>query len=288
MRSVCSGANIDKLEWIDNRIKEIVSYDPSTQKVSSVSASVILTNKPEKTIQERVYEQATQYINDIEGHIDDFIKKRVSKFNCYEYLIANSIKPAYINYIKDHYKPLIDELNLTISKKEEQLVESYSHWTKKELNSYLQFVNSIITDCENYVGNVKTVKTPRKKKVIPLEKKVSSVKYQKESTEYKVASISPAEIVGASQLWVFNTKYKQLGVYKSQDESGFGIKGTTIIGFDENFSVCKTLRKPLEALDAFKKAKKPELKKFLSTLSTKEAKLNGRINSDTVLLKVIK
>lgn len=286
-RMVSRGAEFgqEKVSWISDRINEIIGFTPDTF-VSAITTQP--TQKSDKSIQDRVFEQATQYINDIEGHIDSFIKDRKAEFKCYDYLIANSVKPIYTNQIKEHYKPLVDELTLAFNKKDEQLVESYSHWAKKELKAFIDFVSSIISDCENYAGNVKVTRKPRKKKVVPLEKKVSSVKYQKESVEYKIASISPTEILGAQQLWVFNTKYKQLGVYKAQDESGFGIKGTTILGFDETTSICKTLRKPTEMLESFKKAKKPELKKFLSNLTTKEAKLTGRINTDTVLLKIVK
>jgi hypothetical protein len=121
-----------------------------------------------------------------------------------------------------------------------------------------------------------------------LDKKVAKVQYKKEDNEYKLASIAPTEIIGAMELWVFNTKYKKLGHYKAIDDSGFGIKGTTLLGYDETFSIQKTLRKPLEILTDFKKAKKPELKKFMANIKCKEAPLNGRINSDTILLKVVR
>lgn len=287
-RMVSRGANLglEKFNWIDERINEILETKDNVF-VSQLTPSNT-QNKQEKTIQEKVFENSTQYINDIEGHVDEFIKTRNSAFKCYEWLKINGVKPVYMNQIKQHYQPLVEELTLALNKEDEQLAESYSHWPKKELKDFLDFVTKIISDCENYTGNVKSVKKPRKKKAIPLEKKVSSVKFQKESTEYKIVSISPTEILGAQQLWVFNTKYKQLGLYKSEDASGFGIKGTTIIGFNETDSVCKTLRKPLDTLTEFKKAKKPELKKFLSNLTTKESKLNGRLNDDTIILKSIK
>lgn len=288
-RMVSRGAQLgfDKINYLDERIDEIVNYSPDSF-VSSITSSAPQPTKPERSIQDRVYDQATHYINEIEGHVDSYIKTRKSDFKCYDMLKSFSVKPIYINQIKEHYASFIAELQEAVKGKDEQLVEAYSHWSKKELKAFLEFMIGIISDCENYAGNAKTVRKPRKKKVVPLEKKVSSVKYQKESVEYKIVSISPTEILGATQLWVFNTKYKQLGLYKAEDDAGFGIKGTTITGFDENLSMQKTLRKPLETLESFKKAKKIELKKFLSTLSTKESKLNGRINSDTVVLKVVK
>jgi len=64
------------------------------------------------------------------------------------------------------------------------------------------------------------------------------------------------------------------------------VKGTTIIGFDENLSIQKTLREPADQLKEFKSAGKVALRKFLDEINTTDIKLNGRCNPDTVLLKV--
>lgn len=283
-RMIQRGAELDRWNWIDGRIDEIIGLSKKDVVVSQFSA----TPKSDRSIQDRVFDQATQYINDIEGHIDEFIKKRTSDFKCYDWLVSNSIKPMYLKHIQDHYKPLFEELNIVSRKEDEQLIEAYSHWTKKELTSYITFVGSIIKDCENFGSNVKTVRKVRKKKVVSLDKKVAKVQYKVEDNEYKLASIAPTEIIGALELWVFNTKYKKLGHYKAIDNAGFGIKGTTILSYDENLSIQKTIRKPLEVLSDFKKAKKSELKKFMSNINCKESLLNGRLNSDTILLKVVK
>jgi hypothetical protein len=65
-----------------------------------------------------------------------------------------------------------------------------------------------------------------------------------------------------------------------------GIKGTSIVGFDELTSIQKTLRKPDQQIRAFLGSSKVELRKFMDAIKTTEIKLNGRINEDTVLLKV--
>lgn len=49
----------------------------------------------------------------------------------------------------------------------------------------------------------------------------------------------------------------------------------------------KTLRKPEQQLKDFKGAGKIQLRKFLENIKTTDTKLNGRINQDTILLKVI-
>jgi hypothetical protein len=50
--------------------------------------------------------------------------------------------------------------------------------------------------------------------------------------------------------------------------------------------VGKTLRKPEEKLKEFAKATKVQLRKFLEDIKATETQGNGRMNSDTVLLKV--
>jgi putative N-acetylmannosamine-6-phosphate epimerase len=63
------------------------------------------------------------------------------------------------------------------------------------------------------------------------------------------------------------------------------VKGTTIIGFDADKSVSKTLRKPEEQLKEFAKAGKIALRTFMKDIKAVETKLNGRIGIDILLLK---
>jgi hypothetical protein len=58
------------------------------------------------------------------------------------------------------------------------------------------------------------------------------------------------------------------------------------MGFDLDKSVSKTLRKPAEQLAEFAKAGKVALRTFIKDIKAVEVKLNGRINSDVLLLKV--
>ena len=71
-----------------------------------------------------------------------------------------------------------------------------------------------------------------------------------------------------------------------RDGTGLSVKGTTILGFDENLSIQKTIRKPDDVLKEFKSAGKVKLRKFLDEINSVDTKLNGRCNPDTVLLKV--
>ena len=113
--------------------------------------------------------------------------------------------------------------------------------------------------------------------------------------KYKLASVNPVDVVGANELWTFNVKTRKLGKYVATNidptgmgrgTSGLQVKGTTITGFNEELSIQKTLRKPDEQLKAFKAAGKVALRTFLDNISAVDTRMNGRINADTVLLKV--
>jgi hypothetical protein len=119
------------------------------------------------------------------------------------------------------------------------------------------------------------------------EKLVAKLKYMKNDPITKLVSVSPVDIVGAQELWVYNTKTRKLGKYVAEGMGGaLGVKGTAITGFNESISVQKTLRKPEVQLKEFMSAGKIQLRKFLDDIKATDIKLNGRINTDTILLKV--
>lgn len=134
----------------------------------------------------------------------------------------------------------------------------------------------------------KVNKKPRAKKSVSADKLVSKLKFCKTDDQFKLVSINPAEVVGSKELWVFNRKTRKLGKYLADDYRDLTVKGTSIVGFNANTSVQKTLRKPLDQLKEFKDAGKVQLRKFLEDIKATEIKLNGRINEDVVLLKTAK
>jgi hypothetical protein len=105
----------------------------------------------------------------------------------------------------------------------------------------------------------------------------------KESSELGIKSVIPEKIIGSSEVWVFNTKYKKLQVYRSV--GALGIKGTSILNYDVATSGSKTLRKP-ELVKGYADMTKRNLAQEFKNLKTKEAAVNGRINEDCVILRV--
>ena len=151
----------------------------------------------------------------------------------------------------------------------------------------IAWIDNLMTAIEQYRGVKKATKKARVKKAPSREKVIAKLKYAKTHTELKIVSINPAEIVGATELWIYNTKYRKLGRYVAEAYKTLSVKGTTIINFDESKSVCKTLRKPEEQLRDFAKAGKIQLRKYLDDIKATESQLNGRVNAEIVLLKVV-
>lgn len=131
----------------------------------------------------------------------------------------------------------------------------------------------------------KVNRAPRKTKAVSKDKIVAKLKYKKTDEPLKLVSINPVDIIGAKELWVYNTKSRKIGKYVATEFSDLAVKGTSIINFDEIKSVMKTVRKPEEKLKEFKAAGKVQLRKFLDDINATEARMNGRINEEIILLK---
>lgn len=176
-----------------------------------------------------------------------------------------------------------------------QLKEGYSHLNKADIKQFRIAIGELMTALDFVIDQAKATRKPRKPKVYSADKLVTKLKYLKVDPKYKLTSINPADIITANELWVFNVKTRKIGKYVAKNidptgtgrpGSGLSVKGTTILDFDEAQSIQKTLRKPEEQLKEFKESGKVKLRKFLEEIKTTDTKLNGRCNTDTVLLKV--
>lgn len=239
------------------------------------------------TIQDRLNEKTSETIGELEGHYDAFIKDSKYTFKPYEYLVANNVPQSQLSKYEEVYQSRFNELREAYEKADPDLVEGYSHYKAADFKRIFAFIDQILNDITAYRNVKKATKKVRAPRSVSKEKVVAKLKYAKEDKSLKLVSVNPADIIGAQELWVFNVKTRKLGRYIADNLTGpLNVKGTSIIGFDENKSVCKTLRKPEEKLKEFAKATKVQLRKFLDDIKATDTKLNGRINSDIVLLRV--
>jgi hypothetical protein len=76
-------------------------------------------------------------------------------------------------------------------------------------------------------------------------------------------------------------------IYVVADETikTYSIKSNSVIGFDPNKSVQKTLRKPAEQLKELMTGGKPNNRKQFAGIKATEIKYNGRGNEHVVIMK---
>ena len=240
------------------------------------------------TIQDRIDEKVREIIGELEGAFDDYILGDYKKpFSPYA-LMQNRVKAIHANKILEFYKRKRQEYDYVLNATEKDIKEGYSNFNKTQLKKLVTVCDNIISDCIKISGEVKLTRKPRKRKVKSPEQLVGKMNYCVEDSNYKLQSIEPKEIIRASQLWVFNTKNRKLGVYHAQDSEGLSVKGSSITNFSEEKSVMKTLRKPDEILPIVLKSGKVALRKVLDDVRSVEVSLTGRINKDIILLRVIK
>lgn len=261
-----------------------VKIDPSVVDESVVDVEEKST-KPIVSIQDRLHSKVEDYISSIEEQVDDYIDSGYKmKYDVYNHLLELGCKAAHARKMRPFYVDCFNELVDLYNQEDEYYIEAWSSLRPKHQKMLMDFYGVIVDDLDRIIKNSTAQRKPRKKKTLSASRLINKLKYQQEFSDLKLVSINPEKIIGANELWVFNTKNNKLGVYKAVNTiRGFSVKGCTIQHFDESESVEKTARKPQEAVSILKKR---SLKNVLQNMTTKERQLTGRINAQTILLGV--
>ena len=282
----------DTATWLGAEIAKIIDEGKNDIDEEAVAASA--ADKPAvytPTIQERTRDAALAMTEEIENAYENFQNDPENfdpkAFKVLNLLKSQQAKAGHARIIRDFYAKDLAELEeLASGNADDQLKEGYKHRSRKQVKNFIQFLTEVQNACNMLMQEAKVNKKPRKTKAVSKDKLVAKLKYKKTDEPLKLVSVNPADIIGAQELWVFNSKTRKLGKYVAEEFKELGVKGTTITGFSEMKSVQKTLRKPAEQLAAFKSAGKVALRKFLEDINAVDTKMNGRLNEETLLLKV--
>jgi hypothetical protein len=239
------------------------------------------------SIQDRIKEKASDIIAEIEQIVDS--RDSMRDFSLYEWLKGKQIPATYSSVIIKAYQGWLNELLDAYEGGDPDLKEGYRRQTKPEIAQDIVFFSMIVEDAQKYGDVTKKLRAPRKPRTISIDKKIKGLKFQKEDKEFKIASINPEKIIGASELWTFNTKYKTLTVFRAADRGGLQVKGTSIINYDEANSVTKrTGRKAEYFVERVLNGGKIVLRKLTEEEGIgSETPLANRINENTILLKIV-
>jgi len=272
---------------LDSRLAELVEtgkalyYEKLQQKEDSAN---VVTLSPQQRLQKKISDTIMQDLLDLE---DAWIAGEKASIDVYELFRKHGLSGSATKPVRRTVEGWLLDYSDAYHKRCEQAVEGYSHLKRPELNRRIKECENMLADLDRIQNAAKAQRKVKVKRPPSIDKQVSKIKYKKEDNEFKIVSIPPAQIVGKSRLYVFNTKYRRLTEYVTQDPKGFIISGTTIKNFDQEASRTLTLRKPLDILPEVSKCTQRQLTKLLDDIKTKPAVPNGRINEDTVLLRVI-
>ena len=283
-RIVSNGGILNTKEqiWFDKKIEEIKSSIQQKQTVSAVVKTNVIS------IQDRIADKVSELAGEIEGSIDDYILSDFTTMPSPYAVMQNKAKGIHASKLIDIFKKHRAEFDEALTTKDEQLKEGYSNFSKSEIKKLIAYCDLIITDAMKISGESIQTRKPRKRKVKSPEQLVAKIKYMEKFDDLKLKSVAPKDIIGAMTLWVYNVKTRKMGCYHASDAGGLSMKGSTLLNFNETKSVQKKLRKPEVMLPDVLNGGKVFLRNVIENIRAVESVMTGRLNADTILLKVTK
>jgi hypothetical protein len=247
--------------------------------------------EPKRSIQGRMLDQIEELGGNIDEAIDQWASSnlKLADFDPYRMIQSHQpeVKAPQARLLRGFYERAVEEAQLVKANKDPEIREAYGHLTAVQRREYLEIYERVITACDTVINARKAARKPKIKKPTDKTKAVAKLKFKVTEPSLGLASINPIQIMGADELWVYDTRTRKLGVYRASTPGSLGVKGTTILGYDEAKSTMRTVRKPDEVVKPLGKTTKARINKVYSTLTTTEARLRGRTNEHTILLKVV-
>jgi len=248
----------------------------------------VVEDKPSRpSVRDYMQDKIAEVIGDLEGQVDAFLKED-KEFDLYNYLQANSIPKPYCKDIDTWARKRGMEFTEVYKTMDKDTKDGYSNISRRQQANLVKMFGAFIVDIEKYTQFKKANRKPRVTKAKPPAVQVARIKFKKEDTELGIKSVNPSEMVGASQVWVYNVKYKRLAAYRSDSVQGIQVKGSTLQNYDPDMSECRSIRRPEAFLKVLLDASKVKLRKLLSDLTTKGYDVTGRINDECIIVRVIK
>lgn len=255
------------------------------------AAKLEAVKTPQQRIDERVKETV---IAELENYLDqitvmgrDTTPAKMPILNLSNLLRAHSIPANGIKSIVDWCEHNLIELREAYTKTCPQLNQGYAWLSRPQLKRLIENIEKFADDARTH-GKVKiSQRKPRVKKPKTADKQISRLKYAKDSSEYNLNSVNPIKIPFSQHLYLFNPKNRQLHIYHAQSHEGLLVKGSSLCGYDNDRSLIYTLRKPNDVLPIILSGNLKRIEKELLTIKTKPKSVNGRINENIIILKII-
>ena len=267
--------------WFNSTVQDYIQKSKET-KIKVVDSPT----KPVANIQQRMTEKVNEIAGDLEGAIDDYMDSGYKRAPSPYAIMQDRAKGMHANRLVEIFKARRSEYAEVLGTTDPELKEGYRNHSKSDLKKLVAYCDQIITDALKIAGDSVKTRKPRKRKVKTADQVVSKMKYLDKYEKY--TSVDPKQIIGAMALWVYNVKTRKLGCYIADNAVGLAVKGSSLLNYTESKSVQKKLRKPEVTLKEALNGGKVVMRNLLGNIRAVESPLSGRINKDTILLRVTK
>ena len=266
----------DKMIPLIEKGKVIYEEKQKANNIVSISPAVKLMRKINNTIMQELLDLEDKWIDGDDATI-----------NIYDRFKYHGLTNTAISHVKPMIEGWLLDYEDAYHKRCEQAVEGYSHLKRSTLNHRIKVCKAMLEDLERIRSATKASRNIKVKRPKSVDKQVAKVQYKKEDNDYKIVSINPIQIPTKTRLYAFNTKSKMVIEYVTESVNGFEISGSTIKNFSKGSSRTICLRKPLDFLPIVLQKTPKQIDAAWQTLKTKTKVPNGRINKDTILLRVL-
>ncbi len=279
-RGLLLGATLSEphMDYIIRKANDIIESDKNAKAATPRMATIQAADP-----------KVAEFIASIEDAVE---KKGPIKLNVVEFLVEQNATVKQSKSLANFYLKEFLDLDELLESSDPDLVEAYSHLSKPRIKQLHEFYATVV-DSPNCIKDIvkseapAKARKPRKKKAKSAEKILKKFKYLDYSSDFKIKSINPADILGAKELWVYHSNTRDLGVFKAASEEGFTVSGSSIRNFVEETAVRKRLFKPQEVLPEVMKAGKVALRHIMDGIKRTPQRLRSSINATTLLLRVV-
>lgn len=259
----------ETMTWFVNKIQALINQAP---------APAIVEEKDEEvaTILSAAHRRTLDYV-DLFSFIDAVRVKFANDEAELEARIVERLR------LRSPSKILLKKLYLHYK---ESLADATNEKDNPEVAKTIEPLVVVVDALAGFTGNAPS---GRKAKKIPA-KTAAKVPVKSVDKIGNVVGVDPTTIPGANAVVVFNTKTRKATVYSAKADAKLTVKGTKLIGFDEATSFAKTLRLPKVVLPSLRNATTGARATMVMNTHVKGKShvANGRINKDTVIIKVFK
>ena len=241
----------------------------------------IVQDQPRGSSEKQAVDKLDLYLPTFEDAIDQLD----GDFDPHQYLESHSVGQIFVIRIRQYYQPKLDEMIHVVEGSDPELVEGYKHLNAVDQKILRDYYLKIVNACNAYLEDAKNKKTARK----PRQKSDQQIlKHFKCCDRYEplgVVSIPPSQVLGCSELYVYNTSNNVLTAFIAK-EGGLGVHRSSITNFDEKLTSSKRVGKRFKsAFELISKGSKKERATIMDTLITEAVRTSDRINTNVVLLK---